>query len=80
MTLDLDTLFEGSPAYGVIDARDGVVLFRRAGHEAAFAALAAEVLDAAGTDFEVISLTDDCERCDRLFVAPLREGRSFDPH
>ena len=40
----------------------------------------AEVLGAAGKDFEVISLTDDCERCDRLFVAPLREHRSFEPH
>ena len=80
MALNLDTLLEGSPAYGVIDARDGVVLFRRSGHEAAFEAMAAEVLDAAGTEFEVISLTDDCERCDRLFVAPLRQDGAFDPH
>lgn len=79
MTLDLDTLLEGSPAYGVIDARDGVVLFRRSGHEAAFEAMAAAVLDASGDDFEVILLTDAAERCDRLFVAPLREVRSFEP-
>ena len=62
-----------------MDAKDGVVLFRRPGHETAFEALAAEVLDAAGAEFEVISLTDDCERCDRLFVAPLAERGSFDP-
>jgi len=80
MPLDLHTLLEGSPAYGVVDARDGVVLFRRSGHEAAFEAMAAEVLDAAGTEFEVISLTDDCERCDRLFVAPLRQDGAFDRH
>ena len=80
MALDLDTLFEGSPAYGVLDARDGVVLFRRSGHEAAFEAIAAEVLNAAGADLEAISLTDDDERCDRLFVAPLREDGAFEPH
>jgi len=79
MTLHIDTLLEGSPAYGVMDARDGVVLFRRPGHEAAFDALTAEVLDAAGDDFEVIRLTDESERCDRLFVAPAAEPRSFDP-
>ena len=70
MALSLETLLEGSPAYGVLDARDGVVLFGRPGHEAAFEALAAEVLDASGDDFEVILLTDAAERCDRLFVAP----------
>lgn len=79
MALDLETLLEGSPAYGVIDAKDGAVLFRRPGHEAAFDALAAEVLDASGAEFEAIPLTDDNERCDRLFVAPLTENRSFDP-
>ena len=79
MALNLETLLEGSPAYGVVDARDGVVLFRRPGHEAAFDALAAEVLDASGDDFEVILLTDAAERCDRLFVAPVAESKSFDP-
>ncbi len=79
MALDFETQLEGSPAYGVVDARDGVVLFRRAGHEAAFDAIAAEVLDASGDDFEVIPLTDEAERCDRLFVAPLAEPKSFDP-
>ena len=79
MALDLETLLEGSPAYGVVDAKDGAVLFRRPGHETEFDALAAEVLDASGEAFEVIPLKDDNERCDRLFVAPLTEGRSFDP-
>ncbi|KQY90884.1 MULTISPECIES: hypothetical protein [unclassified Brevundimonas] len=79
MALNLDTLLEGSPAYGVLDAKDGVVLFRRSGHEAAFDAMAAEVLDASGEAFEAIPLTDDRQRCDRLFIAPLTETRSFDP-
>jgi hypothetical protein len=79
MALNLDTLLEGSPAYGVVDAKDGVVLFRRSGHEAAFDALAAEVMDASGEEFEAIPLTDDSEHCDRLFIAPLTESRSFDP-
>jgi hypothetical protein len=79
MALNLDTLLEGSPAYGVVDAKDGAVLFRRSGHEAAFEALAAEVMDASGEEFEAIPLTDESERCDRLFVAPLGEHRSFDP-
>ena len=79
MALDLETLFEGSPAHGVVDARDGVVLFARPGHEAAFEALAAQVLDASGDDFEVILLTDAAERCDRLFVAPASEVKTFDP-
>ncbi len=78
MAFDLETLLEGAPAYGVVDARDGVVLYGRPGHEAAFEALAAEVLDASGGDFEVILLTDAAERCDRLFLAPA-EPRSFDP-
>ena len=79
MALHLDTLLEGSPAYGVVDARDGVVLYRRDGHEAEFDALAAEVLDAAGEAFAVIPLTDAAERYDRLFIAPLDETKSFDP-
>ena len=78
MTLDLDTLLEGAPAYGVLDAKDGVVLFRRPGHEADFDAVAAEALRASGRDFEVIPLKNDKAECDRLFVVPL-EGRSFDP-
>lgn len=78
MTLNLDTLLEGAPAYGVLDARDGVVLFRRTGHEAAFDALAAEAIQAAGRDFDVIPLRNDKAECDRLFVIPL-EGRSFEP-
>ncbi|HST92062.1 MAG TPA: hypothetical protein VLJ13_07660 [Brevundimonas sp.] len=76
--MDFETLVEGAPAYGVVDARDGVVLYARAGHEAEFEALAAEVLDAAGEGFEVIPIGDG-PRCDRLFIAPLSEDRSFDP-
>jgi hypothetical protein len=79
MAFDFETLLEGAPAYGVVDARDGVLLFGRPGHEAAFAALAAQVLDASGADFEVILLTDAAERCDRMFVAPVSERKSFDP-
>jgi hypothetical protein len=79
MAPDLDTLLEGSPAYGVIDARDGVVLFRRPGHEAAFNALAVEVLKGSGDAYEAIPLNDDEAGWDRLFVAPLSEHASFDP-
>lgn len=79
MTYSLDTLLEGAPSYGVLDAKDGVVLYRRPGHEAAFDAVAAEVIEAAGDDFTVIPIRDDAEHCDRLFIAPLREERSFDP-
>ncbi len=78
MAMDFETLVEGAPAYGVVDARDGVVLYAREGHEAEFEVLAAEVLDSAGDGFEVIPLGDG-PRCDRLFVAPLREERSFHP-
>jgi hypothetical protein len=78
MALNLDTLLEGSPVYGVVDARDGVVLFRRPGHEAAFDAMVAEAMDAAGEAFEAIPLTEDEKGCDRLFVAPLREPASFE--
>lgn len=79
MALDLESLLEGSPAYGVVDARDGVVLFRRPGHEVAFDALAEQVRAACGDDFEVILLSDEAERCDRLFVGPPCERKSFDP-
>lgn len=79
MALDLDTLLEGAPAYGVVDAKDGVVLFRRTGHEAEFSAFAAQAIDAAGNGFEVILLGGDEAGCDRLFIAPLAEDRSFDP-
>lgn len=74
----LDTLLEGSPVYGVVDAKDGVVLFRRTGHEKAFAALAAEVLAASGEEYEAIPIMDDARSCDRLFVAPLGETAPAD--
>ena len=75
MTSLLNTLLEGSPAYGVLDAKDGVVLFRRSGFEQEFNELAAEAVEAAGEEFEVIPLTSG-DDCDRLFIAP-REERSF---
>ena len=80
MTLHLTTLLEGSTSYGVLDAKDGVVLFRRPGHEAAFSAVAAEAVKAAGVEFTVIPIGDDAERCDRLFIVPLDEDRSFFPN
>ncbi len=79
MTLHLDTLLEGSPSYGVLDARDGVVLFRREGHEAEFSAIATEAIEAAGDDYVVIPLTGDDQQCDRLFIAPVDESKSFAP-
>ncbi len=79
MTLDLDSLLEGAPSYGVLDAKDGVVLFRREGHEAAFEAVAAQALEADGEDFVVIPLKDEADRLDRLFIAPLDEDKSFAP-
>ncbi len=71
MTVSLDTLLEGSPSYGVLDARDGVVLYARQGHEAAFNAIAAAAMEAAGVEFSVIPLGDDEHQCDRLFIVPL---------
>lgn len=79
MALNLETLLEGSPVYGVVDARDGAVLFRRPGHETAFDAMVAEAMDASGEAFEAIALTRDGKGCDRLFVAPLRQHPSFIP-
>jgi hypothetical protein len=78
MAHHLDTLLEGSPAYGVLDAKDGVVLFRRPGHEREFKALAAETVERAGTDYEAIPLENEDAECDRLFIAPLTEHRSFE--
>lgn len=78
MTLHLSTLLEGSPSYGILDAKDGVVLFRRQGHEKAFDAIAAEAMEAAGEEFTVIAIGDGHHKCDRLFIAPLEEERSFD--
>ena len=80
MTLRLTTLLEGSPSYGVLDARDGVVLFRRPGHEAAFSAIATEAMEAAGVEFTVIPIQDEAQQCDRLFIVPLDEERSFSPN
>lgn len=79
MTMDIDTLLEGGPSYGVIDAKDGYLLYGRQGHEAAFSALAQEV-EASADGFEVIPIRDETDRCDRLFIAPLNEEKSFAPH
>ena len=78
MAHDLDTLLEGAPAYGVLDAKDGVVLFRRPGHEDEFDRIAAEALERAGDDYEAIPLANEKEECDRVFIAPLSERRSFE--
>jgi hypothetical protein len=78
MTMDLNALLEGAPSYGVIDAKDGFLLYGREGHEEAFQSLAAEV-EASADGFEVIPLKDDDDRCDRLFIAPLTEEKSFEP-
>lgn len=79
MAIHLASLLEGSPSYGVLDAKDGVVLFRRQGHEAEFNAIAAEAIEAAGKDYVVIPLSDADHQCDRLFIAPMDETRSFAP-
>jgi hypothetical protein len=78
MAIDLDTLLEGAPAYGVLDAKDGVVLFRRPGHEREFGRIAAQAVLSAGDDYEAIPLTNDQAECDRLFIAPLGESKFFD--
>jgi hypothetical protein len=77
MALDIDTLLEGGPSYGVVDAKDGFLLYGRQGHEAEFRALAAEV-EASADRYDVISLTAGDNQPDRLFIAPL-EPKSFVP-
>jgi uncharacterized protein related to proFAR isomerase len=78
MALHLDTLLEGSPAYGVLDAKDGVVLYRRAGKERVFEEVVAAVIENADDRVTVIPLANERNECDRLFIAPLEEERSFD--
>lgn len=79
MPLHLDSLLEGSPAYGVLDAKDGVVLYRRPGKEKVFEQVVTEVLENADAGITVIPLANERNECDRLFIAPLDEERSFDP-
>ncbi|MBD7942487.1 hypothetical protein [Brevundimonas guildfordensis] len=76
MSVLLHTLLEGSPAYGVIDAKDGFVLFRRSGFEDEFNAVAAEAILTLGDQCDLIPLVkgDDCER---LFIAPLKGKPKF---
>lgn len=78
MPMRLDTLLEGSPAYGVLDAKDGVLLFRRSGFEQEFTELTAEAVAALRDQCDVIPMTNAEDDCDRLFIAP-KEERSFDP-
>jgi hypothetical protein len=79
MPLHLNSLLEGSPAYGVLDAKDGVVLYRRPGGEQLFEQVVAEVIENADDSVTVIPLANDQNEFDRLFIAPLDEERSFDP-
>lgn len=79
MAIHLESLLEGSPAYGVLDAKDGVVLYRRPGKEAVFEQVVADVIENADESVTVIPLANDRNECDRLFIAPLEEERSFDP-
>ena len=78
MTLDIDALLEGAPSYGVVDARDGFLLYGREGHEKEFNAIAAEI-QAAADSYEVIALKTDDDHFDRLFIAPLAEDKSLEP-
>ena len=78
MAMDIDALLEGGPSYGVIDAKDGFLLYGREGHEADFRALTAEV-EASADGFEIIPLDTPGDSPDRLFIAPLAEAKSFSP-
>lgn len=78
MALHLDSLLEGSPAYGVLDAKDGVVLYRRPGKEKMFEKVVAEVMEEADDGLTVIPIENERNECDRVFIAPLDETRSFD--
>ncbi len=69
MTQSLHDILEGGPAYGVVDAKDGWLLFGREGHEAEFRALVAEV-QAAAPDAEIIPLDTPDDVPDRIFIAP----------
>ncbi|MBU1326418.1 MAG: hypothetical protein KJ676_14400 [Alphaproteobacteria bacterium] len=73
MTQPLHDILEGGPAYGVIDAKDGYLLFGREGHEAEFRAVVEQV-QAAANDVEVIPLDTPDDVPDRVFIAPLSPG------
>ncbi|HEV2081440.1 MAG TPA: hypothetical protein VGR32_03195 [Brevundimonas sp.] len=70
MTQPLHDILEGGPAYGVIDAKDGWLLFGREGHEAEFRAVMKQV-QAEARDMEVIRLETPDDMPDRVFIAPL---------
>ena len=78
MALDIDALLEGGPSYGVVDAKDGFLLYGRVGHEAEFRALTAE-MEAFADGYEVIPLETPDDAPGRLFLAPLAEEKSFAP-
>ena len=78
MAMDIDALLEGGPSYGVVDTKDGFLLYGREGHEAEFRALTAEV-EAFADGYEVIPLETPDDSPDRLFLAPLTEEKSFAP-
>lgn len=73
MTQPLHDILEGGPAYGVIDAKDGYLLFGREGHEAEFRAVVEQV-QAAADNVEVIPLDTPGDAPDRVFIAPLSPG------
>jgi hypothetical protein len=64
----LDVLLEGSPAYGMRDVRNGVVLFRRSGFEVEFNEVATEVVETLSDQCKVILLIKGRD-CERLFLA-----------
>ena len=70
MTQPLHDILEGGPAYGVIDAKDGWLLFGRQGHEAEFRAVMEQV-QAVAHDVEVIPLETPEDVPDRVFITPL---------
>lgn len=76
--MSLNALLEGSPAYGVLDAKDGVLLFRRTGYEDEFDELVTQALTTLRDWCDVIPMTNAEDDYDRLFIAP-KEERSFDP-
>lgn len=73
MTQPLHDILEGGPAYGVVDAKDGYLLFGREGHEAEFRAVVEQV-QAAADDVEVIPLDTPDGVPDRVFIAPPSPG------
>ncbi len=78
MAKRFDTLLEGSPAYGVLDAKDGVLLFRRPGYGDEFDQLVTQALTTLRDWCNATPMTNAEDDCDRFFIAA-KEERSFDP-